>query len=307
MEGANAEAEAKRQVRTADFIMVNGKSTLSPTQAHTHDCRILDLPSTSKIFHCNSNSTVGILRAYLWNSTCPDEAATKSTMMMKSAVLASLFASAAAFAPQPTARPSVATAAAVDEMPGAINFACNEFKFDPLKLSETYEPLLPWFRECELRHGRTAMLAVVGFIAEDFVRLPGEAYSFETIPKTIDAHDALLNMGAASPMGQLLLWIGLWDLIVTGPAALAAQNGDREAGGTYRESRKFSHLSRLWMARVEAGQRRKVQAKGQLRTAQWTSRHDCCRRNRHSVHHYWTRIPLRINRLPPKPKISLSY
>lgn len=96
-----------------------------------------------------------------------------------------------------------------------------------LNLAETYSPFLPWFRECEIRHGRTAMLAVVGFIATDFIRIPGEMYSFEAIPKTIDAHDALLKSG---PMYQLLLWIGLFDMIVTAPAAIAAQNGEREPG-----------------------------------------------------------------------------
>jgi light-harvesting complex I chlorophyll a/b binding protein 1 len=99
-----------------------------------------------------------------------------------------------------------------------------------LKLSETYSPFLPWFRECELRHGRTAMIAVVGFIATDFVRIPGEMYSFESIPKTIDAHDILLKSG---PMYQLLLWIGLFDLIITAPAAVAAMQGEREAGGKF--------------------------------------------------------------------------
>uniref|UniRef100_A0A6S8WP45 Chlorophyll a-b binding protein, chloroplastic n=1 Tax=Ditylum brightwellii TaxID=49249 RepID=A0A6S8WP45_9STRA len=95
-----------------------------------------------------------------------------------------------------------------------------------LKLSETYEPLVPWFRECELRHGRTAMIAVMGFIATDFIRIPGEAYSFEAIPKTIDAHDALLQ----GPMYQLLLWIGLFDLIITAPACKALGDGEREPG-----------------------------------------------------------------------------
>ena len=72
------------------------------------------------------------------------------------------------------------------------------------------------------------MLAVVGFIATDFFRLPGDMYSFESIPKTIDAHDALLKTG---PMYQLLLWIGLFDIVITGPASVAAMNGDREPGG----------------------------------------------------------------------------
>lgn len=147
---------------------------------------------------------------------------------MKAVILASLAATAAAFAP--VSRPTVSSAlsAAIDDMPGSINFAAKPFKFDPLKLADTYEPLLPWFKESEIRHGRTAMIAVVGFIATDFVRIPGDMYSFEAIPKTIDAHDALLKTG---PMYQLLLWIGLWDLIVTAPACVALMKGEREPGG----------------------------------------------------------------------------
>lgn len=96
-----------------------------------------------------------------------------------------------------------------------------------LKLSESYSPFVGWFRECEIRHGRTAMLAVMGFIATDFIRIPGEMYSFEAIPKTIDAHDALLKSG---PMYQLVLWIGLWDLLITAPAVQAIGEGEREPG-----------------------------------------------------------------------------
>ena len=155
-------------------------------------------------------------------------------MMKSAAVLASLLASAAAFSPASSSARSTAMSAAVDEMYGSINFAAKEFKFDPLKLGETYEPLLPWLREAEIKHGRTAMLAVVGFITTDFVRIPGEMYSFESIPKTIDAHDALLKTG---PMYQLLLFIGLWELVVTAPACVATMKGEREPGGTYYSCR----------------------------------------------------------------------
>lgn len=97
-----------------------------------------------------------------------------------------------------------------------------------LKLSETYEPFMPWFRESEIRHGRTAMLAVVGFIATDFVRLPGEMYSFESIPKSADAYDALFR---TAPLYQLLLFIGLFDFVITAPAIVATYQGEREPGG----------------------------------------------------------------------------
>jgi Chlorophyll A-B binding protein len=109
-----------------------------------------------------------------------------------------------------------------------------------LKLAETYEPLLPWFRESELRHGRTAMLAVLGFITTDFIRIPGEAYSFEAIPKTVDAHNILIEKG---PMVQLLFWVGLFDLVITCPACVATMKGEREPGGELDESSLFFVLA----------------------------------------------------------------
>lgn len=109
---------------------------------------------------------------------------------------------------------------------GGTDFKGGKFQFDPLNLSETYSPLVPFFREAEIRHGRTAMLAVVGFIATDFVRIPGDAYSFESIPKTVDAHNILLQ----GPMHQLLLWIGLFDAVITIPAIQATMRGERDAG-----------------------------------------------------------------------------
>eukprot|EP00594_Rhizosolenia_setigera_P006346 CAMPEP_0178944780 /NCGR_PEP_ID=MMETSP0789-20121207/3352_1 /TAXON_ID=3005 /ORGANISM="Rhizosolenia setigera, Strain CCMP 1694" /LENGTH=197 /DNA_ID=CAMNT_0020624563 /DNA_START=37 /DNA_END=630 /DNA_ORIENTATION=- len=147
---------------------------------------------------------------------------------MKSVIAAlALLVGANAFtAPAASSSPKTSLNA-MDDMIGSVDFRGKEFKFDPLNLAETYPPFLPWFRECEIRHGRTAMLAVMGFIATDFIRLPGEMYSFEAIPKTIDAHDALLKTG---PMYQLLLWIGLFDIIVTGPACTALEKGEREPG-----------------------------------------------------------------------------
>merc|ERR1719384_3011065 len=148
--------------------------------------------------------------------------------MKTAAILTALAGSAAAFAPAPAGKPSTAIQGSVfDDYVGAVDFRGAEFKFDPLGLSETYSPFQGWFRECELRHGRTAMLAVMGFIATDYMRIPGEMYSFASIPNTIDAHDALLKTG---PMYQLLLWIGLFDLIITAPAMQAVGDGERVPG-----------------------------------------------------------------------------
>mmetsp|Transcript_12628 Transcript_12628/g.14233 ORF Transcript_12628/g.14233 Transcript_12628/m.14233 type:complete len:215 (-) Transcript_12628:128-772(-) len=154
------------------------------------------------------------------------------TYTMKTVALLALIAgSVSAFtgmnAASSSPRTAVTQSAAMEDMVGSVDLRGKEFKFDPLKLSETYAPLLPWFREAELRHGRTAMLAVLGFIATDFVRIPGEMYSFEAIPKTIDAHNILVEQG---PMVQLLMWVGLFDLIITAPACAATMNGERDAG-----------------------------------------------------------------------------
>jgi Chlorophyll A-B binding protein len=43
--------------------------------------------------------------------------------------------------------------------------------FDPLALSEWFD--IKWMRESELKHGRAAMLATVGFVVQEYVTLPG--------------------------------------------------------------------------------------------------------------------------------------
>merc|ERR1719287_222022 len=83
---------------------------------------------------------------------------------------------------------------------------------------------LPWFREAELKHGRAAMLATVGFVAPEFFRIPGEQFSFEALPKVIDAHDAL-----PESMIQIFGWISFVEACSF--AALANMNNyDRRPG-----------------------------------------------------------------------------
>jgi hypothetical protein len=151
---------------------------------------------------------------------------------MKASIFASLIASAVAFAPsQQQERAGSALSVAMDEMRGSIDFRRMEFKFDPLKLSETYQPFLPYMRDAEIRNGRTAMLAVLGLIVPSFVRLPGDAYSFENCPNLIEA-PFKLGFGPESPMFQIFLWVALWEVTVAFPAIQAMNEGKRDPGGT---------------------------------------------------------------------------
>jgi len=88
--------------------------------------------------------------------------------------------------------------------------AWGRYEYDPLGFSSNYTELVPWFREAELKHGRIAMLAWVGLVVPDFVRIPGERYSFEACPLTIDAHDKL--NGAVGVNFQILFWITIVEL-----------------------------------------------------------------------------------------------
>merc|ERR1719387_3444388 len=74
--------------------------------------------------------------------------------------------------------------------------------FDPLGFTEIFP--LEWLREAEIKHCRVSMLAFVGFVFTDFYTLPGFEYT------TLEAHDACVASGS---MSQLLLWLGLLEVI----------------------------------------------------------------------------------------------
>ena len=85
--------------------------------------------------------------------------------------------------------------------------------------------MVPWYREAELKHGRIAMLATVGYSAVSAgLHLPGPMYSGIS---PADAHNALISNG---PMQQLLLWIGVFETLIGIPALKATMNGERAPG-----------------------------------------------------------------------------
>jgi hypothetical protein len=120
-------------------------------------------------------------------------------------------APAAAFAPAKSA----ATASSLEVSKDDIMKSPNTIEFgsvwDPLKLAEMgSEETLAWYRHSEVKHGRVAMAAFVGWWAVGAgFHLPGElahGLEFGAIPsKGLAAWDAVPGWGKA----QMLLFAGL--------------------------------------------------------------------------------------------------
>jgi hypothetical protein len=130
---------------------------------------------------------------------------------MKTVIAASLVASAAAFAPAQVGRSSVA----LNEMSKSIPFLTvpekldgsmvGDMGFDPMGLSDIQTDLR-YARWAELKHGRVAMLAVVGMVWQEYLpHLPGAAYA------TTDPFEAVASVGFGSNI-QTLLAIGCVEL-----------------------------------------------------------------------------------------------
>jgi len=64
-----------------------------------------------------------------------------------------------------------------------------------------------FYRESEIKHGRIAMLAVLGMVVPEFVRLPGSIYQGVSV---VDAHNAMVAQG---PLVQLLFWLSLVEIV----------------------------------------------------------------------------------------------
>jgi hypothetical protein len=131
---------------------------------------------------------------------------------MKSVIIASLLASAVAFAPAKSASKTSALNAFEDELGAQAPLGF----FDPLGLvADGDQEKFDRLRYVEIKHGRISMLAVVGYlVAEAGVRLPGNIdYSgttFASIPNGFGAIDAIPSAGLA----QLVAFVGFLELAV---------------------------------------------------------------------------------------------
>ena len=68
------------------------------------------------------------------------------------------------------------------------------------------------------------MLGVLGFVVPEFVRVPGEQFSFEAIPRILEAHDA-----CPDSMIQIFGWISFLEA-VSFPALANMNSFDRAPG-----------------------------------------------------------------------------
>merc|ERR1712205_128990 len=131
---------------------------------------------------------------------------------------AAAVASASAFAPMGgLVRPKARTAAvsslkmqgdfsdAVPFLKRPINLDgeyAGDVGFDPLGFSDVFD--LRVLREAELKHGRFAMLATLGFVVQ-------ETYTLPFFPKMapVDAHDYFVQQGGGS---QIIFWISFVEI-----------------------------------------------------------------------------------------------
>lgn len=176
---------------------------------------------------------------------------------MKCAILASLVASAAAFAPAKDAsRTSVATNMAFEEDFGAtapLGF------FDPLGLvGDGDEAKFNRLRYVEIKHGRISMLAVVGYLyTYAGNRIPGDidlsGTSFDDIPSGLDAIGAIPSLGLIQTIG----FIGFLEMFV-----MKDVNGTGEFPGDFRNGYidfgwdRFSEEEKLKKRTIELNQGR---------------------------------------------------
>ena len=114
---------------------------------------------------------------------------------MKLAILASLFAGATAFAPAQNSAPRVQVSLqAKSSLSGEIGALPPLGFFDPLNTANDDKELFDSLREVELKHGRVAMLAFVGYtMTASGTRIPG----YEDVPGGLKALSEMPASGYA--------------------------------------------------------------------------------------------------------------
>jgi light-harvesting complex I chlorophyll a/b binding protein 4 len=125
--------------------------------------------------------------------------------MVKIVSVLAFVGSASAFAP--AAKMSTTTALNA-EMSKAVPFLkaptltagyVGDVGFDPLGFSDNFD--MKWLREAEIKHGRSSMLATLGFVAQQYVNLPGYTH--------VDDSNMAPEAVGVSAMLQIVMWMGV--------------------------------------------------------------------------------------------------
>jgi hypothetical protein len=131
---------------------------------------------------------------------------------MKSVIIASLVASAVAFAPAKQA----ATSTTLKAFEGELGAQDPLGFFDPLGMvADGDQEKFDRLRYVEIKHGRISMLAVAGYLIQEAgIRLPGDidysGLSFASVPNGFAAFSTISGAGVA----QLVAFIGVLELFV---------------------------------------------------------------------------------------------
>lgn len=156
--------------------------------------------------------------------------------MMKSAILATLLASAAAFAPAQTGRAVTSVSEGKADLEALAAKANPAVKFyDPLNLADQdfwgkgNEATIGWLRQAEIKHGRIAMFAFVGYIVQSNFVFPwaetmaGAAHpSADLVP---EAQWDAIPLGAKWQIFAVISMLELWDECGGGGALPHYTNG----------------------------------------------------------------------------------
>ena len=108
---------------------------------------------------------------------------------------------------------------AADNLKGYVG---DDIGFDPLRISD-YFPM-DYLREAELKHGRIAMMAAVGYITTDLGII---AHPYGVGLSSAEAHNVLAEKGV---MGNALVFIGLFEIVSYIGLAEMLQGSGREPG-----------------------------------------------------------------------------
>jgi hypothetical protein len=151
-------------------------------------------------------------------------------------ILALMMASVSAFVHVPSAnmgRSSIMRMSAVEKsksvpfLPKPENLdgsMAGDVGFDPVGFSNWLP--LKFVREAEIKHGRVAMLATLGYVFAEFVKLPGDVHQVTSL----QAHDVAVKSGA---LGQVLIWTSVLECV--GMIALyQSMNGSERAPGDFK-------------------------------------------------------------------------